>query len=152
MLRLGMTRGVLPNVKAGVSEKAARLNHCASLSALLPSRLASLPFQVGRCDGLKRPTVFAPWLIMIGTPLWKVAMPLNCQPPITQFATGCQSLPNRLQGQRGRWKKRLLRRGGGLSCEPIARSAARLYASWRALDCPRKLTVVETSSISLLQV
>src|SRR5262245_14646643 len=67
--RLGITRGVLPHVKAGVMENADVSNHFLTLSSALPLRFASLPFHVGRCVGLNRPTLFAPCVMMSGKPL-----------------------------------------------------------------------------------
>jgi hypothetical protein len=56
--RLGMTRGVLPQMNAGVIENADVSNHFRSFSSVLPVRLASFPFHAERCVGLNRPTLF----------------------------------------------------------------------------------------------
>jgi hypothetical protein len=72
---------VLPQVNAGVIENADVSNQRRSLSSVPPVRFASVPFQVGRCVGLNRPTLFCPCVMISGSPLWKVTMPLNCVRP-----------------------------------------------------------------------
>src|ERR1035437_5346273 len=92
-LRMSETLGDrLPNVKGAGWLKTVLSKYAFNRWSTGPSSLPLVPLLLARIASVKMPVVLVAE-IAIGVPVWKVVIPLNCQPPSSQFTAGGAFLP-----------------------------------------------------------
>src|SRR5579884_342389 len=86
----GKVRPTLPKVNGGAKENTDVLNHCFSRESLEPPlTCADWPLLLGLWPGDPSAVLFCVCVRITGVPVWKVNMPLVCQPP----KINCQGSP-----------------------------------------------------------